>query len=385
MFYVNPKTLFVAVLLGLLSLVGLYLVSESFEPLQPRNIVRQRQRRAPTRNSTPTTQWTQPAVPRTPTPQSTSAPDTPTSPASGHAPSILQVCRVGWETVASTHEIDLQNDLRKRLTIVPQDCLERMRAQVQANEIKNFVGHCQLQIANKTDEYIETACVRALPRFRSFVIRSLGINNPDLASLDTSELANQLFGGMVNLNQASATEIQRNIEIANALIAKDPNYYPAYKAKLINHLVAELKYSQIQNPDTYESLYNELLSFTNEAAQAPSPEPPATAEGLQVASAETLGMDTDLVHIPFLRMTAMNDLDGLTDMAQDYIESYPDSHIGYMYLADAAWRSGDSDSAVNILRSRLGPTATREMAIETLQRFQAQNPLDRIMRMAPQN
>lgn len=289
-------------------------------------------------------------------------------------PTLLQVCETGWQFIAQRSGADLQDDLSRSQLLLPLPCLRKMQKEIKISGIQSFVTHCQLQLETKDATFIDQSCIPWLPQFRAFVIRNLRSDNTDLASLDNTDLANQLIGGFVDFKNAPAEEVQRNIQIANTLIEKDPNFYPAYKAKLLSLLAQELKYGKNPTLETYDDLYDELLSFR-------STSPQATVN--TAANPELDGIDPDLIHIPFLRLSAKNDVDGLSEMAQDYISAFPNSHIGYMYLAEAAWKSGQREQALNIISSTLGVQANDQLSRDTLMRLQTQDPLERIMEMNP--
>lgn len=296
-------------------------------------------------------------------------------------PTLLEVCQAGWQGIASNSELDLQQNLERGLRLLTVRCLTQMKQDLKVSLVQNFVTSCQLELEGKPYTYIQDSCVPLLRPFRAFIIRNLRAELVDFGRLDETDLANQLLGGSIDLKRASVEDLQRNIQTADAIIAQDRNFYPAYKAKLLGLLIQELKYGSPQDMANYQELYNELLSFqgSNQANQS-LPET-LSEEGGAASTSELADIDSDLIHIPFLRLSALGDTEGLATMAEEYIEAYPNSSIGYMYLADAAWKAGDQATAVNTFKKVMGQDVSDEAVLQVLSRMQSKKPLDTIMEM----
>ncbi len=296
-------------------------------------------------------------------------------------PTVLEVCESGWLEIASTSERDLQNNLERGQRLLSVACLNKMKKDLKTNLVQNFVTNCQFKIGKKNTREIQDDCLPLIPPFRAFVIRHLRADSIDFGQMELADLANQLFGGFVELKHTPEEEIQRNIQIADAIITKDPDFYPAYKAKLLSLLVEELKFGGAQDLEAYQKLYDELLSFRGTNQQETILNEALLQQGQETPAIELADMDADLVHIPFLRLSTLNDIEGLAEMAQEYVDTYPNSYIGYMYLAEAAWKSGDQASAINIFKTVLGKEATDETVLNVLSRLQSKKPLELIMEM----
>lgn len=370
----------VVALMVLTAVSAWLLLRKSNQFPQPTDFVRQsresdvhRQPRTPT----PLDQVTSGAVPRAP--PKTSAP----SPSPAEPPTLRELCSKDWETIATTRESDLRADLERGRRLLNIPCLLRMKNDIKAGVIRDFITDCQLELDKKDYNSIVQTCVPRLPTFRAFIIRQLRAGVSDLAQFDLSDLANQLRGGQIDLKDASESEIRRNVALADAILEKDPDFYQAYKAKLLNLLIEELKFGHHVDLATYQSLYDEMIGFRGENRADLIIEEARTLRGQDPAAAELDGIDNDLVHLPFLRLSALGDLSGLNAMARDYIAAYPNSYIGYYYLADAAWKAGDPAAAVNILKTPLGADAPDKAVLEFLRNSQADKPLDRLARMAP--
>jgi len=348
------------------------------EFIRPVKVVRESQARAEARAPTPLRSVTPNAISSPPPPATTPPPAAPSP-----EPSIREVCSSDWMNVANRSELDLRDDLRRGRRFLSVACLLRMRREVKSSGIQNFIDNCQLELEKKDLDDIDRVCVPLLPAFRAYIIRQMRAGAKDLAQFDTGDLANQLMGGFIDLRTAPESEVQRNIEIADALIERNPDFYPAYKAKLLNLLIEELKFRRDENLDTYQGLYDNLLRFRGQSQQEQILGEAQFLRGQSPPAAELNGIDSDLVHIPFLRLSALGDVDGLDAMARDYIAAYPSSYVGYFYLAEVAWKAGDRAAAVNILKTPLGRDSSDAAALELLTRAESEPALDRLMRMSP--
>ncbi|RPJ76372.1 MAG: hypothetical protein EHM20_07560, partial [Alphaproteobacteria bacterium] len=65
-----------------------------------------------------------------------------------------------------------------------------------------------------------------------------------IQNLSTTELADILSLRMIELNSLDQQGLEKNIEIANEIISREPDSYSAYKAKLVSMLVMEGKLNQ---------------------------------------------------------------------------------------------------------------------------------------------
>ncbi|HEX4925124.1 MAG TPA: hypothetical protein VFV50_13610, partial [Bdellovibrionales bacterium] len=117
---------------------------------------------------------------------------------------------------------------------------------------------------------------------------------------------------------------------------------------------------------------DEILAMADAAARGNDPLPTAS---------ETADVDHDLIHIPFLRLSALGRYDELARLANEYVTAYPGSAIGYLYLAEAEWRSGNQAGALNVLREGVGAGAGDQLALSLLRQAQ-QPPIERLARTA---
>lgn len=233
-----------------------------------------------------------------------------------------------------------------------------------------------------------------------------------LANQSTEVLANSLNIRIQNIKMATPEEIEKTIGIADELISREPDSYSAYKAKLISLLTREGKFnlpveeSEINqiletlatfdlsvNPETINeanlvlnlnygvSLLNERLNQIQSQKQTVEAQleiPDLSEQTLKVLNdqlsnlnareEETMNslstlppaldnetiqqekvINEDIVQIPFMRMLAKNNYEGVLENAETFIRDYPTSNIGYFYLVKALEHLGSSDEAIEIL------------------------------------
>jgi hypothetical protein len=263
---------------------------------------------------------------------------------------------------------------------------------------------------------------------------STSINPVPLAEQDTQDLALRLDAQMKRAKNVEANILDDNIAIANEIISREPDSYGAYKAKLISLLIKEGKFNQAVDENEVESTLESmaqfnlnsdklarreasLIAFTNENIQgneaqleelaanrdrieaqlstidANSPEALTMNQQLQdiedkqtelasnIAALENnLNAGTnqmvneDVVEIPFMRMLAQNDFQGVSDSAQSFIEQFPSSPSGYFYLVRSLELQGQKDQARNVIQNASLPQESRDELIKRLESESSQNP-----------
>lgn len=311
----------------------------------------------------------EPVAPRAPAPVVAETP----AAAAPEKPSLRALCESSWAGVAASDVRSLENDLLRRTVWLNEDCLKAMREDSSAAAVKPFVETCQAGLPRLAAERVQAVCVPRAADFRSFVIWQLGEGN--IAGADTPELANQLYGSFLDLKHASRADIERSLAVADALLARNPDMYAAHKAKLVALMLKELKFKQEVDPGAYENAYRELLSFAGEGG----PDPVAEERGgARNAAAELNGVDPDLVHLPFVRLGAQGNYEGMGRLAEEYVQAYPNSYVGYYYLASATWAAGDEEQALSLFRRGLRNSVSEGAAREMLQRLRNQDPLERL-------
>ncbi|MFZ3229095.1 MAG: hypothetical protein WA160_02730 [Pseudobdellovibrio sp.] len=184
------------------------------------------------------------------------------------------------------------------------------------------------------------------------------LNDPTtLNQMDVNTLSKYLYYGVVNLSQANQNQIEKNITIAEIISRKNPNIYAAYKLKLLNLLILEAKFGQRISLSSYDNLYDVLQSFD--------------------------GSDDDLIHLPFIRLSALGNMQNLNDFSVDYISNYPDSYLGYFYLAESLWKMNDKISAFEALQKAIFNDSNHELILRMFTELNS-NPIDRLFQIAHQ-
>lgn len=264
---------------------------------------------------------------------------------------LIDMCRSDWQGIAETELVRLRRDLENGRALLSEDCRNAMIERTQAESINTFLARC----TGVDRRRAEDVCASELDTFRSYVVRRLFESNPSpVEDLPTSTLINQLVGGLVAPSQLSLEDVERNLRLADELIRREPDLYSAYKAKLISLLVKEIHLSEPVALAEYQEVYDELLTF-NSGDQA------------------DVGMDEDLIHIPFVRQAALGDWSELMDMSEDYIEAFPGSYIGYYYLAEGLWKTGQKEEAALVLQDAMQGSNNEQMLMQLFERVQNQD------------
>lgn len=309
-----------------------------------------------------------------------------------HEATMFELCEESWREFVQRNILDLQNDIVRGRPLLSQICLDQMKKEVQFSQIKKFIDDCQLNQSPFEMRELEQVCLTELQSFRAYIFREFKKNAKDSQEFDVSEVATQLLGGFLNLESLSRDELDQNISIADALIARDPNVYAAYKGKLLSLLMKELKFKQAVDISVYEDLYSELLSFGGlsekdqvlaELQSVADANAGVLNEAIETRlnASELSGIDSDLVQIPFLRLKALGNSESLAEMAQDYITAYPNSYIGYLYLAEASWSTGNKAEAVSIFKKAPGNLLSDEAAFDFIRQIESKPVLDSISEM----
>ncbi len=262
-------------------------------------------------------------------------------------------------------------------------------------------------------------------------------SNDDLAGKTTEELANLLNLRMARIKLVNFNEIQRTIQIADEIIAREPDSYAAYKAKLISLLVEEGKFSIPIDDNEVNSLLESMAAFDlssdsvtrKEAALVSNAnkEINQLAEQLNKISNQQLdvqnqmgliGVDDpeykilqqrndalnfqetetmnkltslqdavdndafpeeeyineDVVQIPFMRMMARNDYSGVLENAETFVQQFPTSPIGYFYLILSLEKLGRKEEALDVIAKANLSTNDQNLLLQKLNFARSENP-----------
>lgn len=215
----------------------------------------------------------------------------------------------------------------------------------------------------------------------------------------TSELAQYLQKNLKNIDNTNLKTLQINIKFADEIIAREPDSYSAYKAKLISLLIMEGKFNQSIDDIEIENLLetmakfdirteensmneallisntnNELNSAIEELNELAIQEETVTTdfeqnellkkedtligyiERLQTKiNRATISEDNyineDVVQIPFLRLMAKNEFDQVVLEAENFIERFPESSYGHFFLINALTAKGLKEESLDVLKS----------------------------------
>lgn len=241
-----------------------------------------------------------------------------------------------------------------------------------------------------------------------------------LQNLSVQELAIMLSQRMAEIKSQDLANIDKNIEIADEIILQEPDSYSAYKAKLISLLIKEGRLNQVVEDNEINSILETMASFnlTNDSVTSKegvlisntnqeitsltetlnkvSADRIAIEEQMDLAdpnSSETAAMEIerqnllaieeetankiyklddqlstgfpaseylneDVIQVPFLRMMAKNDYEGVIDNATTFIEQFPESPDGYYFLIKGLEATGRNEDAQRVIEeSELGPEA----------------------------
>lgn len=259
-------------------------------------------------------------------------------------------------------------------------------------------------------------------------------NTVSIRDQDTQELAVQLNSQMRRPRNLNLETLDNNIAIADELVSREPDSYSAYKAKLVSLLVKEGKFNQAADEEEIEGILENMAQFNigsdklarreasliaNSNAEldnvdrelnslalerenlesqlsnldANSPELQnindrlAQLENLETnllsnADAIEAGLannsarivNEDIIEIPFMRMLAKNDYDGVMNNAQTFIEEFPNSPSGYYYMIKALEMQGQKDQALGVIQnSRLSPDVQNAL-LQRLESEAGQDP-----------
>lgn len=225
------------------------------------------------------------------------------------------------------------------------------------------------------------------------------VQEPPLNEKTISELADFLESSLRDIASTNLKKLQKNIEIADEIIAREPGVYSAYKAKLMSMLIIEGKYNQtIDDKEveilleamaqfdtkTEENARNEALLISKTTKELESATEELNDLALQEAivstdyeqnelfkkeeilvneinrmqekinraiSSEENYINEDIVQIPFLRMMAKNDYEQVIQDSEIFIENFPNSPYGHIFLINALYSSGQKEEALEILKN----------------------------------
>jgi hypothetical protein len=248
----------------------------------------------------------------------------------------------------------------------------------------------------------------------------------ELSNLSTQELVIRLTQRMKTPVEISNEELEQISLIADELIVREPEIYQAYKAKLFSLLVREGKFKESIEDLDVDSLLETMASFsinnrenlivdiTSEEEslnidatelysqieenymnmQVMDPNTPeyfelervqqeltnqykdsidrldANQKNQQEAQSAEMAINRDIVEIPFMRMMAKSDYDGVIQNAENFIEEFPNLADGYYYLYKAYEAQGANEKAQQLFEDINRNPQVKAAFQEKLENFQ---------------
>lgn len=148
-----------------------------------------------------------------------------------------------------------------------------------------------------------------------------------VVDMAVEDLVLELDSGMADINNQTKEQLDRNIAVANEIIAREPESYSAYKAKLISLLAKEGRFKEKADDTEVNALLETIAEFevapevpaTQETGRAPAspevpapPAPPASAEvAPSIASNQRQMLESNLESVATERV-------GIENRMQDF-------------------------------------------------------------------
>lgn len=270
----------------------------------------------------------------------------------------------------------------------------------------------------------------------TIAIPALSGDEPPIENLTTEALATSLTARMNNVKSQSFSDLEKNIQMADEIISREPDSYLAYKAKLISLLIEEGKLNRSIDDNVINGILETMASFNltpesvtqKEAALLSSTneeidqlagmldqvsgerqsvelemelqdENSANKTALEIQRYNLLSKEEELtdklnelstnvnigfppdqylneevVQIPFLRMMAKNDFEGVIDNASTFVQQFPESPEGYFFLIKAYQALGREDEALRTLEDSSLSTEARNALDMRLKNSSGQDP-----------
>ena len=234
----------------------------------------------------------------------------------------------------------------------------------------------------------------------------------DIRDLATEQLMNDLEKDLKRHWKLTEKKLNRNLEIVDELLTRNPNVYSYYKAKLILLLSKEnlensydpsvddvlvsmsefdlttdktLKREAFliaQSNDKADELFSEVLNLEDQLELETNEEDILDLRAqiaLKTSQLDTIEdelesgllddsdyLNEDLIEIPFLRSLSKGDYDAVIENAESLVSEFPNSVSGHYYLIKALELSGEdlaaleyieelelSETKINMLKERL--------------------------------
>jgi len=216
------------------------------------------------------------------------------------------------------------------------DCQKDIQSALKGTVIESLKKNCLSSAKNLKSK----ACENFLINFRAWGI-NLSFPDDNLAALDETVLINKFLWNFTNNPEFKLDKLDISLGMINEILSRRPDFFAAYKAKLIPLFMKEVKYKQDVEED---------LSSTLEALNS-------------------LGRDKQVDEFPIVLSLNKENID--EEKSREYINNYfkkhPNSSRGYYYLAALEWkRNKNLSGAKKILKKALRVNPKDEFVQSTL-------------------
>jgi tetratricopeptide (TPR) repeat protein len=232
------------------------------------------------------------------------------------------------------------SDIRER----PEDILDLRKGNCN-NEInkalgKTFLGPMREVCLKSPKDLNSRDCDIFLTYFRAWAI-SMSFPDDDLSSLDETILINKFIWKFASNNDFKLEGLDQSLKMANEIISRRPDFFGAYKAKLIPLFLKEIKHKQNMEDDITSTL--DVLN--------------------------SLGTNEEVDEFPIVRELNSENIDEnkVKDYIDTFIQKHPNSSRGQYYLAALKWKkTKDRAATKKILEKALKLNPKDEFVRESL-------------------
>jgi tetratricopeptide (TPR) repeat protein len=262
---------------------------------------------------------------------------------------IPRQCKTQWRQMIDTKLDDLSIAIKAGDIGFSQACIGEEQKVFAANNLVFHKMNCAAAMRDDTENGLKQReeCLRFLAFYRAHIIDlATGRNEEDIKNYDAATLMNKILAffssGMMDPKQAKYA-----LKLVEALIAKEPDLYSAYKAKATILFINAVGNGGTLDNEAFEQTVRECNSFNTG--------------------------DPELDEVQLMKAAVAN-AENLAEQIQAFIEANPDSAVGKYYSASSVWKQGDKAGAIRILEDALKIEPENERFKETLAKLQASAP-----------
>ena len=146
-----------------------------------------------------------------------------------------------------------------------------------------------------------------------------------------SEMMNTVLWNFVKDQNPSLQSLRENQKYLNELLELTPDSYAVNKAQFVHLLLEQLIHKQTGNDESLGIAYERLMEFD--------------------------GVEKDVENFPLIKPILQGDVAGYDQMANQWIQDYPQNPAGYYAKAHVAWKSSKREETISYLEEavRLNP------------------------------